>query len=211
MTVSFHQLVELRTLEWKQRQNSTHILVCNLRYRRVFHATITDTPLLEKRRDSFWEGDLLGSEMSCVKVLKLTIAKREQGKFELEMDVYRLMIRCDNYIVTNSNQLVLMGFNTADIKQAEPQCQRITRHTWSWKCSVLERNLEHTTKHVCHSLHYVVVCRYIPCGWWNVLKMNRENYYNLILCEVCTQLLRKTFPSTIIIKLLAYGIFLNIV
>jgi hypothetical protein len=74
---------------------------------------------------------LLGSEMSCVKVIKLTVAKREQGKFELEMDMYRLMIRCDNYIATNSNQLILMGFDTAGTKQAEPQFQRITRSTWS--------------------------------------------------------------------------------
>jgi len=74
---------------------------------------------------------LLGSETRCVKILKLTLAKREQGKFEHEMDMYRLMIRCDNYIATNSNQLVLMGFDMAGIKQAEPQRQRITRRIWS--------------------------------------------------------------------------------
>jgi hypothetical protein len=206
-TVSSLQVVKLLTFEGKERQYSKHILVCNIRHRMTFHATMTDTPLLEKRRDSLWEGDLLGSEMSYVKVLKLRVAKREQGKFELEMDVYRLMIRCENYIATNSNQLILMRFDTAGIKQVEPQCQRITRSNWSWKCSVLERNLEHTSKHVCLSLHYVVVCRYIPCGWWNVLKMNREKYYILILCEVCTQLLRKAFPSTNVTTLLARGIF----
>jgi hypothetical protein len=143
--------------------------------------------------------------MSCVMFLEFTLAKREDRKFELEMDMYRLMIRCDNYITTNSNQLVFMGFDRAGIKQAEPKRQGITRCTWSGLCSVLERNSEHMTKHVCHSLHYVVVCRYIPCGWWNVL--NWEKYYILILCDVCTQLLRKAFPSTIGIILLEHGIF----
>ena len=69
--------------------------------------------------------------MSCVTFLEITLAKREQGKFELEMDMYKLMIRCDNYIVTNSNQLLLMGFDTPGIKQVEPQRQRIKRRTWS--------------------------------------------------------------------------------
>lgn len=104
----------------------------------------------------------------------------------------------------------MVGFDTAGIKQAEPQCQRITRRTWAWICSVLQRNLVHTTKHVCHSLQYVVVCRYIPCGWWNVLKRNQEEYYNLILYEVCTQLLRKAFPSTICYLIGARYVFLNI-
>lgn len=131
----------------------------------------------------------------------------EQGKFEIKMDMYRLMLRCDNYFATNSNQLVLMGFDWAGIKQAESQCRRITRRTRPWTCLVLERNLVHTSKHVCHSLHYVVVCRYIPCGWWNVLKRNREKYYILILCEVYTQLSQKVFLSTTGIILLAYGIF----
>jgi len=67
--------------------------------------------------------------MSCVKVLKLTLAKRKQGKFVLEMEPYRLMIRCDNYIATNSKQLILMRFDTAGIKQKEPQCQLYTRCT----------------------------------------------------------------------------------
>lgn len=74
---------------------------------------------------------MLGSEMNCVKILKLTLTKRELGKFELEMDMYRLMIRCDSYIAANSKQLVFMGFDTAGITQAEPQCQRVTRCTWS--------------------------------------------------------------------------------
>jgi len=110
--------------------------------------------------------------MSCVNILKLTLAKRELVKFELEMDMYRLMMHCDSCIATNSNQLVLIGFDAGGIKQAEPPCQRITRRNWSW---ILERNLVHTTKHVCHSLHYVVVCRYIPCGWWNVWKGTGKN------------------------------------
>ena len=40
--------------------------------------------------------------MSCVKILKLTLAL---GKFELEMDMYRLVMRYDSYIATKSNQL----------------------------------------------------------------------------------------------------------
>jgi hypothetical protein len=131
----------------------------------------------------------------------------EQRKFEIKMDMYRLMIRCDNYFDTNSNQLVLMGFDTAGIKQAESQCRPITRRTRSWTYFVLERNLVHKSKHVCHSLHYVVVCWYIPCSWWNVLKRNRKKYCILILCKLCTQLLRKAFSSIFGIILLAHGIF----